>query len=375
MLSQLIVLFGFFALVLVSVFWINGAVRLFDRLIGDGQSAMIFLEFSALTLPNVIRTILPIAAFAAAVYVTNRLSTESELVVMQATGFSPWRLARPVLVFGLIVGAMMTIMTHLLVPVSRGELRAREMALAENVTAQLLVEGTFIHPSSGVTFYIRQIDPDGTLHDMFLSDRSDPLEPQTFTAETAYLVNGADEEAGEPPAPKLVMIDGLSQTYRTESQQLFTTHFKDFAYDISKVIGSGTVHGIDIRNLFTPELLFRTAAVQEMTGESLGRIMDELHGRFQQALMCVVSALVGFAALLSGGYSRFGVWRHVVAAVLLIVLLRVLESLVVDPVREDGALWPLVYVPTVAGLAISAWLLWWSGRTRRVAAPQEAMPA
>ena len=59
--------FGFFALVLVAIFWINRAVRLFDRLIGDGQSALVVLEFSMLTVPNVIRLVLPISAFAAAV--------------------------------------------------------------------------------------------------------------------------------------------------------------------------------------------------------------------------------------------------------------------------------------------------------------------
>jgi hypothetical protein len=103
LLSQLLSLFGFFALVLVAVYWVNRAVGLFDQLIGDGQSALVFLEFSILTLPNAIRLVLPIAAFAATVYVVNRLMQESELVVMQATGFSAFRLARPVLYFGLTV--------------------------------------------------------------------------------------------------------------------------------------------------------------------------------------------------------------------------------------------------------------------------------
>ena len=102
MLSQLLALFGFFSLVLVAVYWINRAVGLFDKLIGDGQSSLVFLEFSLLTLPFVIRLVLPISAFAATVYVTNRLTSESELVVMQATGFSAFRLARPVLYFGQI---------------------------------------------------------------------------------------------------------------------------------------------------------------------------------------------------------------------------------------------------------------------------------
>src|SRR6056297_2753879 len=92
LLSQLLMLFGFFALVLVLVYWVNRAVVLFDQLIANGQSALVFLEFSALTLPNVIRIVLPIAAFAGTLYVTNKLSSESELVVVQATRFSPWRL-------------------------------------------------------------------------------------------------------------------------------------------------------------------------------------------------------------------------------------------------------------------------------------------
>ena len=105
-LAQLLMLFGFFALVLVLVYWVNRAVILFDQLIANGQSATVFLEFSALSLPNVIRVVLPVAAFAGSVYVTNRLMSESELVVVQATGFSPWRLMRPVLMFGAIVFLM-----------------------------------------------------------------------------------------------------------------------------------------------------------------------------------------------------------------------------------------------------------------------------
>ena len=110
MLSQLMVLFGFFALVLVSVYWVNRAVILFDRLIAEGHSASVFLEFTALSLPSVIGLVLPMSAFAAAVYVTNRLIGDSELTVMQATGFSPWRMARPVLVFGVLLAVMMSIL-------------------------------------------------------------------------------------------------------------------------------------------------------------------------------------------------------------------------------------------------------------------------
>jgi len=47
-----------------------------------------FLEFTLLALPYVIMSVLPISAFVAAVYVTNRLSSDSEIVVLQTVGAS-----------------------------------------------------------------------------------------------------------------------------------------------------------------------------------------------------------------------------------------------------------------------------------------------
>ncbi|HID05564.1 MAG TPA: LptF/LptG family permease, partial [Armatimonadetes bacterium] len=96
MLRQLLLTFGFFALVLVLIYWINQAVLLFDQLIANGESAAVFVEFSILTLPLMIAIVLPIAGFTAAIFVTNRLSADNELVVAQSAGFGPFRMARPV---------------------------------------------------------------------------------------------------------------------------------------------------------------------------------------------------------------------------------------------------------------------------------------
>lgn len=358
LLSQMMILFGFFALILVSVYWINQAVRLFDRLVGDGQSAMVFVEFTLLTLPNVIRLVLPMAAFAGAVYVTNRLSSESELVVMQATGFSPWRLARPVAVYGALVALMMSALTHVLVPVSLEEMKEREAELTQNVTAKLLTEGTFLHPSRGITFYIREITPEGALHDVYLSDRSRPDRSLTHTANEGFLVN---DNAGT----RLVMVDGLSQTYYPDTTRLFTTHFEDFTYDISLLLAAPSTHSRDVRHVETWELLTSAEAVMTETGRSRGVIAEELHGRFNQPLMAMAAALIGFSALLVGGFSRFGVWKQIVGALVLLVFVKMFEGLVTDPVRAHANLWPLAYLPAAAGFAMAAGLLAWAARPRR----------
>ena len=357
MLSQLMVLFGFFSLVLVSIYWINRAVKLFDVLIGDGQTAWVFAEFTALLLPNVIRLVLPVAGFAATIYVTNRLSSESELTVMQATGFSPWRLARPVFIFGLIVAAMMSMLTHLLVPASLAQLKEREVEISRNITAKLLTEGTFLHPSAGVTFYIREITPEGALKDVYLSDRRNSTETVTYTADTAFIVRDGDSS-------KLVMLEGLSQRFDHESKRLFTTHFSDFSYDISALIGTEEINIFDQGHAFTPEIIADPQDVATRSGSSLGIVIEELHGRFYQPLLCLAAALIGFSALLVGGFSRFGVWRQIVGAIFVLVLLKLIEGAVSEPVRATPSLWPLIYLPALVGLGIGAALLAWAGRTR-----------
>lgn len=363
-LSQLLVLFGFFSLVLVAIFWINRAVILFDRLIGDGQSALVFLEFSALGLPRLIATVLPIATFAAAVYVTNRMTADSEMTVLQATGTSPWRLVRPVAAFGLCVALALAILGNFLVPLAQAELEEREREIAQNVTARLLTEGTFLHPTDQVTFYTREIDESGVLRDVFLSDRRNTSQGVIYTAAEAYLVRSGD-------ATTLIMVDGLAQRLDREELRLSTANFADFSFDISSLVNEDTVETITIANAITPRLLGDWAGLAERSGDSRGDIAEEIHSRFAGPLFCLVAALIGFSTLLIGGFSRFGVWREIIIAFGLLIALDGTRSSLVRAVRDDANLWPLLYLPSLIGLMLAALMLLhaahpgWRARLRR----------
>lgn len=364
MLSQLFVLFGFFSLVLVSIYWINRAVVLFDRLIADGQPASVFLEFTALSLPNVVRLVLPMSAFAASVYVTNRLASESELVVMQATGYSPWRLARPVFTFGVLVGLFMLALTQYLVPASLEQLRLRENEISGSLSAQLLREGEFMNPTEGVTFYIREITPEGVLKDVFLSDRRSEDRVSTYTSIDGFLVK-------EATGPKLVMVNGIAQSLNRETQVLTKTKFTDFTYNIASLLDApGAIYEpLDQRPTF--ELLFATELVEATSGQSKGRILEEAHGRINQPILCIVAALIGFTTLLVGGFSRFGVGRQIIGAILLLVMVKLVESLVTDPIRANEDLWPLVYAQSLFGFGAVGLMLHLAARPGRV---REAKP-
>ncbi|MDG1116680.1 MAG: LPS export ABC transporter permease LptF [Flavimaricola sp.] len=351
LLSQLMVLFGFFALVLILVYWVNRAVSLFDQLVADGQTMGIFLTLSLLTLPGLIAIVLPLAAFAASLYVTNRMTAESELIVLQATGSSAYRLGRPVVIFGLIVAGLMSVLTHYLVPAAASEMNRRQAEIAQNATARFLQEGQFLSPTSGITLYIREITQAGELRDIFLSDTRARDESVIYTASSAYVVRTIT-------GPQLVMIDGMAQALQRQSQRLITTSFKDLAYDIGTLVNLPDTTRRSSRELSTPELLSPTPDLIEETRRTAGQLVAEGHNRFAQAILGFVGPLIGFATLLIGGFSRFGVWRQVLAAIALVIVVKMIETITTNAVRVNPANWPLTYLAGLTGVAMALVLMW-----------------
>ena len=368
MLSQLLVLFGFFSLILVSVYWVNRAIGLFDQLISDGQSALVFLEFTLLTLPYVILIVLPISAFVAAVYVTNRLSSDSEMVVLQTAGASSLRIGRPVIYFGVLVALLVAVLAHVLVPAARTELAGRSQEISKDITAQFLKEGQFLHPTSDISVYIRNITDLGELEELFLEDSRDPAAVVTYTAERAFLV-GADT------GPRLVMRNGLAQTFRPETGRLSTVAFVDFAYDIGALIGPSGSRDRDLRELSTPVLLNPSEADLASAYGELPDFLFEAHDRFAKSLLAIVVPLMGFATLMLGGFSRFGVWRQVIIAVVLIILVQMVSNIAEENARKDAALFWLAYAAPAVGALIAAALLYSTTMKRLRGRTPKGVPA
>ncbi|WP_102222737.1 LPS export ABC transporter permease LptF [Acidimangrovimonas sediminis] len=357
MLSQLMALFGFFSLVLVLVYWVNQAVLLFDRLIGDGQTALVFLEFTALSLPNSIRLVLPVSAFAATVYVTNRLTRESELVVAQSTGMSSFRLARGVLAFGIIVALLLSVLVHVLVPASRATMAVRQARMDADVTSRILTEGKFLHPSDGITIFIRHITPDGELKAVFLSDGRSPDSRTTYTANHALLVNTGG-------TPKLVMFDGMAQTLHMDTRRLSTTRFKEFTYEIGSALGSGVPPVPSMNELSTWTLLHPTPAELKLTGKTAGEFWFEGNTRLAEPLNGLAATFLGFAVLMVGAFSRFGLGRQIFVAIVLLIVMQLLINAGANMGQKSPGLWGLTYVPAAYGMIVSVGLMWWSQRRR-----------
>ena len=80
---------GAFLVVLVSltaIIWVTQALRDIDLMTNQGQTILVFVGITGLIVPLLILVIAPLALVIAVAHTLNKLSTDSEIIVMNAAG-------------------------------------------------------------------------------------------------------------------------------------------------------------------------------------------------------------------------------------------------------------------------------------------------
>ena len=117
---------GSFLLILVSltgVVWIALALRQFNVVTSEGQDTWMLVKMTSLALPNLMAIIAPFSFLIAALHTLNRLNTDSELIVLSASGSKVWTVARPLLLLAFLVSIFLAFVSHLAQPWSMRLLR------------------------------------------------------------------------------------------------------------------------------------------------------------------------------------------------------------------------------------------------------------
>jgi lipopolysaccharide export system permease protein len=342
-------------LVFTGVIWLSQSLRVIDTVVSNGQSARVLLEFSLLLLPQVMAIVLPVSAFAATLYTINKLFGESELVAMGAAGMSRLALARPVALFG---GAVMVVMygvTTVAMPMSSRALRDQIALLRADIASGVLFEGQFLNPSPGLTVYVRQSDGTGEMRGVFVHDRRDSAAEVTYTAREALL---SRTEAG----PRLVMFDGIAQRFETATGSLSVLHFDSLVYDLAPFSAPSGERVRRPSERFFHDLIF--PGEDALAAAPRGRLYAEGHEQISAPLYALVLPVAAMAGIVGGGFTRQGYGRRIAATAGLALAVRVAGIGAKALTTGAPLLWPLFYLPPLAGLIGALLYLEWGARLR-----------
>ena len=281
-----------FALVLISltgVIWITQALRGIDLMTSQGQTIVTFLGITSLVIPALVLVIAPIALMIAISHTLNKLATNSEIIVMNAAGFSPFRLFRPFIYATVVVSVMVAFIAAYLAPDGMRRLKQWDAEITADVLANILQPGRFAQLDQNLTIRIRERQPGGLLVGIFVDDRRDPKERVSIIADHGTVLKN---EGGS----FLVLEDGNLQRFEAGKRDPALVAFGRYAFDMSKFSNQGRDVTLGIRERYIWELLWPSP--EDPVYQQLpGQFRAELHDRFMAPIYPMAFAALTFAFL------------------------------------------------------------------------------
>ncbi|HEY2532848.1 MAG TPA: LPS export ABC transporter permease LptF [Xanthobacteraceae bacterium] len=243
---------GAFLITVVSltiVIWFTQAMRDFDLITSQRQTLFVFIGITGLIIPLLVMMIAPIALVMAVAHVLNKLSSDSEIIVMNAAGVSPWRLLAPFLLAALTVSVLVAAIAAYISPRSLRELREWAAQVRADILTNIVQPGRFTTVGGNLTFHIADRRQNGLLIGIFVDDRRDPTEHATYLAEQGEIVKNDNGSF-------LVLQGGSIQRIEAGQRDPRIVTFDRYAFDLSKFTGSQRNVVYTVREKYLWELLW-----------------------------------------------------------------------------------------------------------------------
>ena len=336
---------------LSAAVWLAQSLRLIDLIVNRGLSIEMFLYLALLILPRFLDIVLPIGAFIAVLFVFNRLTSESELVVMRAAGLGPLALARPVLILAGIAFLMLLSLSAYFLPASNREFKDLQFEIRNRFVSALLQEGTFTTISDKLTIYIGGRNERGEVIGLLVNDDRDPQQPITILAERGAF---ADIRQGS----RIIMVNGSRQRFDRQTGKLSVLKFERYTLDLAMMRDAPLVRFRDGQERFLGELFWPPADLDPATRDSF---LLEGHQRLALPLSVFSFVMIPLACLLPGELNRRGQLSRVLLAVALALFFQALDLGVKNLAGRHPAAISLIYLTDLLPLTVGFGILLFGG--------------
>jgi len=241
---------GAFVLVLTcltAIIWITYAMRDIDLMTSQGQTILVFIHMTSLLLPMLMLVIAPVAFAIVVAYVLNKLTSDSEIIVMNAAGMSPWLLFRALFAAALVVSLFVAFVSAYLSPECLRQLRRWSTNVRADVVANIMQPGKFLVIDRGLTIHIRAREPNNTLVGILVDDRRDSKEAKTVLAEQGQIIEGQRGSF-------LLMKNGSVQIRKPNQGAPTIVNFDTYGFDLSQFANNARAVTFTARERYTWEL-------------------------------------------------------------------------------------------------------------------------
>lgn len=332
-------------LTLTGMVWLTQILRRFDLLTSQGQSVWIFLTITSLALPTLLLLTAPIALFLSVSYSLNKLGGDSELIVMSASGMSPWQVFKPLAIFTAVVMAFSALISVYIGPLSVKVLRDQLSAVTADIVSNIAQPGRFASISQGLTFHIRERDANGVLRGIFVNDSRDKNAMTTYVADRGQIVNS---DAGV----FLVLEHGTMHRSAPQMRNASMVEFERYAFDMSQLTGNKAADNSRTSDKTLWELLTAEIKSDDPVQQKLeeSRVRVELHRRLSTPLYPLAAFVIPFAFLGLPRTTRQTRGASMAGAGFTFLLIELAGFGTWGFVQRNAFAWPLPYIVPLAAI-------------------------
>ena len=345
--------FSAMVLILLSlsgVVWIALALRQLKLVTSKGQDTLTLIQMTTLALPGLMALIAPIALMIAAIHVINRLNSDSELIIISASGGSVWRVTKPLLLLATIVSGLLIVSNHFIMPWSLRTLREKIVEVRSDLLTQVLLPGRFSSPEKGVVVHIRNRRFDGTLEGILMRDTRKADELITYLAETGRIVKQANGSSF------LTMTNGHILRAKSIDAPPELLTFDQYGIDLERFERKMDESRWRAQERYYDELV-NPDPTERGFKRNVGRYRAELHERLSGPLYPFVFVLIIVAYLGQAQSTRQNRVQATVGGFFIAAGFRLAGIATNNFVTLNAAAVPLLYVIPLAGIALGIYWL------------------
>ncbi len=347
---------------LAGVVWVVQALRKLDVITTKGAAVFLYLKLTSLAIPMLILAVIPIALLVATIHTVNSLNSNSELVVINASGASNSVLVKPMVVMALLCSLFVGFVGHFVIAWSLTNLKSMAASMQADLVSIVVQEGAFNQIENGLTFHIAARDAGGLLRGIMISDERDPKTSIVYTAQEG-IVTKIDNNS-------LILLKQGEIHQKNHADGTATViNYQSYAFDLSTFAGK-----IEKTNLRPKErttlALLNPDKDDPYYKNKPGLYRAAIHERFSEMLWPFAYVVIVLAFAGQARSNRQGYATAIMAAVGTTIVLRGFAFSGVSSLKSDPNAVYVVYALPMLGIAFGSWFLY---RNQPVALPKSVL--
>ncbi|MBO9665233.1 MAG: LPS export ABC transporter permease LptF [Bdellovibrio sp.] len=273
-------------LVFISIILMFQVLRLTEFVLVHGISIKTVAELVSYMLISLLPVLFPMSLLFSVLLTYGRLSQDSEIVAMKASGLAMSTLLLPALVMALLVGTISAQTSFVIAPWGNRQFEVLFSRLANTKATAVIKEGTFAEGFFDMVVYANEVDSkNGKLSKVFIYDEKNSDIPLTVIAKEGTLLPDPDRP-GQEVLLRLYNgeIHRQAKTHTKISFDNYDVRFAEPDYTEEKAKSPQSLTLDEVRNRLS----------HPIKDDELRRIMEtELHKRWAISILCIVFALIG----------------------------------------------------------------------------------